>query len=55
MAATDMTVTIRAKDEVTPVLRRISRQLWWARHGTAVLFALWTVIAFVLGEIAGRL
>lgn len=53
----DVTITLRAKDKVSPVLRRISRQLWWFQYGGLVLFAtclllmaLVTALAFVLGR-----
>jgi hypothetical protein len=54
----DITVTLRANDRVTPVLKSISRRLWWFRYGGAVLFvtclllmALVTALAFALGRV----
>ena len=35
--AGDLTVRIRVIDEATPVLRKISRRLWWMRHGRTLL------------------
>jgi len=32
----DITIRIRAIDEATPVLRRVSRRLWWFRHERAL-------------------
>lgn len=56
MSPTDPTITVRikAKDEVTPVLRRIQRRLWWMEHGEDVMrmvTALLVVAAFILGRL----
>ena len=54
----DVKVTLRAVDKVSPVLRRVSRQLWWFQYGGLVLFVacvllmgLVTALAFALGRI----
>jgi uncharacterized protein involved in exopolysaccharide biosynthesis len=56
--ADDISVTVRAIDKASPVLRRISRQLWWFQYGGAVLFAtvgllmvLVMALAFALGRV----
>ena len=54
MKVDDLTITIRAKDEVTPVLRRLQRRLWWHRWGPAVahvLIWLLAIVSFTLGRI----
>jgi hypothetical protein len=54
MTATDLTVTLRVKDEVTPVLNRIQRRLWWMDHGESVMrgvMALLMLATFILGRI----
>lgn len=55
----DLTVRIRAVDEVSPTLRRLGRQLWWMRYGGMVLsglvvtvLVLLTFLAFVLGRLS---
>ena len=54
----DLKITLRAVDRVSPVIRRISRRLWWMQYGGAVLFAtslllmaFVTALAFVLGRV----
>ena len=50
----DVVVTIRAKDEVSPVLRELNRRLWWYRWGPMVLRVLFWLVAvasFLLGRI----
>jgi len=50
----DIHVTLRVTDEVTPVLRRIHRRLWWMRHGEEIMravTALLVVAAFILGRL----
>ena len=52
-AVGEITVTIKAEDEVTPVLRKIRRELWWYRWGPyffAVAFTALVVCAFLLGR-----
>lgn len=49
----DMTVTIRAVDEVTPVLRRLKRDLWWYQHGGQITGALIALGSFVAGLLLG--
>lgn len=46
-------VRITATDEVTPVLRRIRRELWWMRHGETVAVAIVAAAAFVVGLVTG--
>lgn len=58
MARGDVRVQLRLVDHATPALRRISRQLWWMRHGPtvmAVLIAVIVVLASVAGFLLGRL
>jgi hypothetical protein len=59
MKTDDVTVTIRAVDKVSPVLRRVGWNLFIFRHGTEVIVAMALVIlvlsvilAFVLGRIS---
>jgi hypothetical protein len=58
MKANDLTVTIRAVDEASPVLSRLSRRLWWFQYGGGILFGtsvflmvLVIVLTFVLGRL----
>ena len=53
-SASEIKVTIRADDQVTPVLNRIHRRLWWMKHGEEVMrlvMALLAVSAFILGRV----
>ena len=50
----DITVTLRAIDEVTPVLNRIRREMWWYQHGEGVMRAV-TVLLVMSAFILGRL
>ena len=50
----EITVTVRAIDLATPVLKRIQRRLWWMQHGEGVMRAVTVLLvaaAFVLGRI----
>jgi len=54
----DVTVTIRAIDEVSPVIRRIKWHLWIWRYSDRIILAMGVVIlvlavvlAFVLGRV----
>ena len=54
MATSDMTVTIRAIDEATPVIKRIQRRLWWIQYGslvTGVAVTLLAIATFILGRL----
>jgi len=54
MKTGDLTVTITAEDRVSPVVRRLSRRLWWYRWGPAViqtLLMIMLMVAFILGRI----
>ncbi len=50
----DVTVTLRAKDEITPVLKRIHRELWWQEHGEGLMRAV-TVLLVMASFILGRI
>ena len=55
MATSDIKVTLTAVDNVTPVLRRIRRELWWTQYGRDVaLFVTGFVVSavsFALGVV----
>lgn len=53
-SAGDLTVTLRAKDELSPVIRRLTWQLWLFQHREGFVAAIWTLIVFVFGAIFGR-
>lgn len=53
--SSDLTVTIRAIDEATPVIKRVRRQLWWYEHGEGVMRAVTVLLvmsAFILGRLS---
>ena len=53
----DVTVKLRVKDEVTPALRRITRQIWIMEHADAVyltLMVVWFIVGSLLGFVIGR-
>ena len=49
-----MVVTLSVQDEMTPVLRRITRQVWIMEHAEGVYRAM-MVLLFVVGFLLGRL
>ena len=58
MKADDITVTIRAIDKASPVLRRVKWMLWWYQYGGIVVggllgavLVLVAVLAFILGRL----
>ena len=54
----EVTVTLRADDRVSPVLRRIGRRLWWMRYGawvTAALIGAVLILSDVAAFLLGRL
>lgn len=53
-SAGKVTVKLSVQDEVTPVLRRIARQIWIMEHAEGVYRAL-MVLLFVVGFLLGRL
>ena len=50
----DMVVTLRLKDEFTPALKRVRRQVWWYQYGESVMRAV-TVLLVIAAFILGRL
>lgn len=50
---TDVTVTLRAIDNVSPVLRKIRAELWLMQHAGAVLLTL-MVLSAIVGLLVGR-
>lgn len=55
MKAENLTVTIRAIDEATPVLRRLRVELWWLQHGGVVLGMFAGMVLFFCGLLVGHL
>lgn len=55
MKPSDLTITIRAIDEATPVLRRLRAELWWLQHGGVVLGMFAGLALFLLGLAVGHL
>ena len=52
----DVKITLRAEDRVTPVLRRIRRDMWLLRHGRLALALLalgWLFAGLLLGVALG--
>jgi hypothetical protein len=50
---TDLTVTLRAIDDVSPVLRKIRAEVWLMQHAGAVLIAL-MLLSAIVGLLVGR-
>jgi hypothetical protein len=51
-SAGNVTIRLRAKDEVTPVLRGIKREMWLMQHGRVALALLasgWALVGFLTG------
>ena len=51
----NLRVRLSVKDEVTPALRRMRREMWWAEHGNEVVNRLIGAIIFASGVLAGTL
>ncbi len=50
----DMTVTLRVKDEVSPVIRRLTWQVWLFEHRDVFVAGLWTLVVFIVGLLFGH-
>ena len=49
-----VTVTLRADDQVTPVLRRMRAELWWVQHGGVALGLFSGAMLFITGFLVGH-
>ena len=55
VSLSDVEVRLRVKDEVSPVIRRLTWRLWIFQHRDVMVAAVWTLVVFVLGLVGGRI